>query len=347
MILKEFFSQIEIFYKPGMNLDPSNAMLPANRAMALLKEYQYGAAESDCTLALSIDDTYVKAYQRRASARTGLGKYQLAIQDYDKVLEYEPGNKAAANEKTKLAEKIKAVSEVNEGCNRDKTNFNKFEDKMKGAFKQQHLKPSESKPVMKKKKDDSLVLPVDKPVHLRSTKPLKRIQIQEVASLSSSTPDTLIKTNKDIVSKSSGLTKKIEKEIVSDLSKIEIVNSIPPVPKTSTKFLTDWKSLKTIVNRTKYLQQFKSSDYINVFKTSLEGNTFSDICAVLHHMVQRGVTPEVVVEQMNGLCRLPRISAIAMFSTKSDLDKLRYVVSELDIAGEDEREKWNKTFSLK
>ena len=44
----------------GMSLDPRNAMLPANRAMALLKKYQYGAAETDCTLALSIDNTYVK-----------------------------------------------------------------------------------------------------------------------------------------------------------------------------------------------------------------------------------------------------------------------------------------------
>ena len=46
----------------GMQLDPSNCVLPANRAMALLKKSQYGAAEADCTLALSIDPTYVKVY---------------------------------------------------------------------------------------------------------------------------------------------------------------------------------------------------------------------------------------------------------------------------------------------
>ena len=44
----------------GMQLDPSNCVLSANRAMALLKKSQYGAAEADCTLALSIDPTYVK-----------------------------------------------------------------------------------------------------------------------------------------------------------------------------------------------------------------------------------------------------------------------------------------------
>ena len=106
-----------------MQLDPSNCVLPANRAMALLKKSQYGAAEADCTLALSIDPTYVKvcamhiaihdhflgghllfspllpsivfnprrsfvsrkALQRRASARTGLGKLAQAVTDYDEV----------------------------------------------------------------------------------------------------------------------------------------------------------------------------------------------------------------------------------------------------------------------
>ena len=47
-----------------MSLDPSNAMLPANRAMAMLKKYQYAKAETDCTLALSIDSTYVKVEAR-------------------------------------------------------------------------------------------------------------------------------------------------------------------------------------------------------------------------------------------------------------------------------------------
>ena len=51
-------------YTEGMSLDPNNAMLPANRAMALLKKYQYAKAETDCTLALSIDSTYVKVEAR-------------------------------------------------------------------------------------------------------------------------------------------------------------------------------------------------------------------------------------------------------------------------------------------
>ena len=44
---------------------------------------------------------------------------------------------------------------------------------------------------------------------------------------------------------------------------------------------------------------------------------------VLHHMVQRGVMPEIVIEQMNGLSSLPRIQAVSMFCSKQDQDKLR------------------------
>lgn len=46
-----------------------NAILPANRAMSLLKLKNFAEAERDCTLALSLDPTYAKALQRRGTAR--------------------------------------------------------------------------------------------------------------------------------------------------------------------------------------------------------------------------------------------------------------------------------------
>ena len=41
----------------------------ANRAMALLKLGQFAEAEADCTAALELDPSYVKAYSRRGTAR--------------------------------------------------------------------------------------------------------------------------------------------------------------------------------------------------------------------------------------------------------------------------------------
>lgn len=39
---------------------------------------RYAAAESDCSLAIALDDSYVKAYLRRGTARTKLGKLKEA-----------------------------------------------------------------------------------------------------------------------------------------------------------------------------------------------------------------------------------------------------------------------------
>jgi len=358
-------------YTRGMTLDPLNAVLAANRAMALLKKGQYGAAETDCTLALSIDSTYIKAFQRRASARTGLDKFHLAMQDYEEVLRLEPKNKAAQAEKAKLVEKIEEnTDEKKDNEVTTKPAFNKFEEKMKGALSKTEVKsgskknekleavgskmlsksfpPAENEPTL-----EGLVLPIQKPVHSRSRKPLKRIEITEVSS-TTSLPSHVPKkevVNEDVSekkdeTKSKGFTKKIEKEISAGMAKVEIVNTIPPVPSTSTKFFTEWKSLKTIVNRAKYLQQFTVADYKTVFKSSLDGVVFTELVMVLNHLVQRGVMPEIVVNQLEGLSGLPRVSAIAMFMSKQDQDRLRYVIGELENANPADIERWKKVFSL-
>jgi len=352
-------------YTKGMTLDPLNAVLPANRAMALLKKGLFAAAETDCTLALSIDSTYIKAFQRRASSRTGLDKLELALQDYDQVLKLEPKNKAAQTEKAKIIEKLKQGVEENSDLKREskKLTFNKYEEKMKGAFSRtEKIEPLKSKilPVADENEisEEGLVVPISKPVHLRSKKQLKRIQIIETSStalIKDSVPEKmcpeLVSEKNDVpcakvVSKSSGFTKKIENEISEDLAKVDIVSCIPPVPINSTKFFTVWKSLKTIVNRAKYLQQFTSTDYKTIFKSSLDGGLFSELVIVLYHMAQRGLMPEIIVNQLEGLCGLPRIQAVAMFMSKQDQERLRYVIGELENTNPGHVAKWKKVFSL-
>lgn len=63
-------------------------------------------AESDCTTALQLDKTYVKAYQRRAAAREKLDQFLEAKADLEKVLEYEPKNKESKLALDKLQELI-------------------------------------------------------------------------------------------------------------------------------------------------------------------------------------------------------------------------------------------------
>ena len=58
----------------------------ANRAMAHLKLGHYSEAERDCTAALELDALYLKAWQRRATARQALQKLPEAVADYEAAL---------------------------------------------------------------------------------------------------------------------------------------------------------------------------------------------------------------------------------------------------------------------
>ncbi|XP_070785115.1 RNA polymerase II-associated protein 3 [Enoplosus armatus] len=134
-------------YSRGMEADGMNVLLPANRAMAFLKLEKHKEAEEDCTKAIFLDSTYSKAFARRATARVALGKLEEAKQDFQEVLKLEPGNKQALNELQKL--------QIDMGSS--------------GL-----LQTADST-------QRRTVQPCDKPTHLRSTKPLRRIDIEEVS----------------------------------------------------------------------------------------------------------------------------------------------------------------------
>lgn len=134
-------------YSKGMEADNMNVLLPANRAMAFLKLEKYEEAEDDCTAAISLDNTYSKAFARRGTARLALGKPQEAKEDFQRLLQLEPGNKQALNELQKLHTVLGSVGVL----------------------------PAEDGSQRR------TVQPVDKPEHRRSTKPLRRIDIEEIS----------------------------------------------------------------------------------------------------------------------------------------------------------------------
>ncbi|KAF7694224.1 RNA polymerase II-associated protein 3 [Silurus meridionalis] len=128
-------------YTKGMKADDTNVLLAANRAMAYLKLERYAEAEEDCTKAIALDDTYSKAFARRGTARVALGRLSDAKADFEQLLKLEPGNKQAMNELKKLH---MGTTEQADGTQR------------------------------------RTVQPIDIPEHLRSKKPLRRIEIEEV-----------------------------------------------------------------------------------------------------------------------------------------------------------------------
>ncbi|XP_026183087.1 RNA polymerase II-associated protein 3 isoform X2 [Mastacembelus armatus] len=134
-------------YSKGMEADSMNVLLPANRAMAFLKLEKLSEAEEDCTKAIFLDSTYSKAFARRGAARVALGKLEEAKQDFQEVLKLEPGNKQALNELQKLQIDV-------------------------GSSGLLHTEDGSQR---------RTVQPIDKPAHLRSTKPLRRIDIEEIS----------------------------------------------------------------------------------------------------------------------------------------------------------------------
>jgi tetratricopeptide (TPR) repeat protein len=66
--------------------------------MAHLKIGNYELAEADCSKAIQLDGTYVKAFLRRGAARAVAGNYLESLMDYEDALRLEPNNADAKRE---------------------------------------------------------------------------------------------------------------------------------------------------------------------------------------------------------------------------------------------------------
>ncbi|XP_028791409.1 RNA polymerase II-associated protein 3 isoform X3 [Neltuma alba] len=87
---KKFKEAIDC-YSRSIAFSPT-AVAYANKAMAFIKIRRFQQAEDDCTEALNLDDRYIKAYSRRATARKELGKLKEAMEDAEFALRLEPEN---------------------------------------------------------------------------------------------------------------------------------------------------------------------------------------------------------------------------------------------------------------
>ncbi|KAL6132778.1 hypothetical protein ACLB2K_065017 [Fragaria x ananassa] len=87
---KKFKEAIDC-YSRSIALTPT-AVAFANRAMSYIKIKRFQEAENDCTEALNLDDRYIKAYSRRATARKEQGKLKEYIEDTEFALRLEPHN---------------------------------------------------------------------------------------------------------------------------------------------------------------------------------------------------------------------------------------------------------------
>ncbi|NXN11031.1 RPAP3 protein, partial [Indicator maculatus] len=324
-------------YTRGIAADGTNALLPANRAMAYLKIEKYEEAENDCTQALLLDASYSKAFARRGAARVALGKLEEAVQDFEAVLKLEPGNKQAINELTKIR---------NELAEKEKWSHQDYPAVL--------IKEDEKKNIVKA---------IDNPLYLKSTKPLQRIPIEDIdddtPSVSSAVPSTTSIVNNwrnsmsvETENQDDHLTtvdipkaKHLKIEEISDTSPLQLpasmkgvssvvhpsfpvnkqreketkrsfssVSPIPPIPTNSFQLESDFRKLKDCPeNMYLYLKQIEPSLYQKLFQKSLDPDLFNQILKILHDFYIEKEEPSLILEVLQRLSELKRFDMAVMF----------------------------------
>ncbi|MGH0125198.1 UNVERIFIED_CONTAM: hypothetical protein FKN15_029537 [Acipenser sinensis] len=348
-------------YAKGMAADGTNALLPANRAMAYLKLQKYAEAEDDCSSAIALDGTYSKAFARRGTARAALGKLKEAKEDFETVLNQEPGNKLALNELEKINTEMVA----------------------KGLLSKEQLADQQAKNTEQRR----IVQPINKPPHLRSTKPLRQVVIEEVGGELPGTDLQLIantsaecKVPFSMITELTGSKEavvpmecapsakmlKIEEtsDIPADSSEREHLEdnaekqstercvtventadqkkppsiseslSMPPPPANSFQLEADLRKLKAYPEmKYKYLKQIEPSAYPRIFQKSLEPDILNQILNIIHTSYTMYDEHSVILEILKNLAEVKRFNMAVMFMSVAEKTVVRELFNSIHQAG--------------
>jgi len=358
-------------YSEAIKIFPYDAIFYANRALCHLKRDNLYSAEADCSSAIQLDNTYVKAYHRRVTARLGLKQYEEAMKDVQKIAELEPCNKetetllnqvkkqfgnslmfkkyirttdVSGNEKinqevidTEEDKNKKSTNVENKDKSKESTNVdNTIKSTTSMASETTESKRNRRIPDWLPEKDNvEIVEPIDKPPHLRSKEPLKRIRVQEAdlnkpfesfkeeikepcnknqhVELSNVHPDNITEQKKDLEAC------KLEEYFMKSCKEM------PPVPKNAVQFLVNWKKYTSSDFRYRYLKQIPPGSLPKIFKDSMESYIFSGILMILKtEFVKRN---EPIFSFLKDLSNIKRFRAFIMFINNSEKQDLKLMFS--------------------
>ncbi|TRY82707.1 hypothetical protein DNTS_018769 [Danionella cerebrum] len=284
-------------YTKGMEADRMNALLPANRAMAFLKLHRFSEAEQDCCVALTLDPSYTKAFARRATARAALGNTEDARDDFMQVLKLEPGNKQALNELQKLSEE----------------------------------KQSNARLVPQEVAQRRTIRPIQKPEHLRSTKALRRMQIQEVTGAS---PQSTAQQMRSPEVKSSCENRSMFELRIPENRSLE-EQDVPPPPSSSFQLEADLRKIRHHTQLTHtYLKSIPPDQYLQIFQTNLEPELMMQILQSFHH-AQAPSSEElcILLEVLKNLSRVRRFDMAIMFMSSAEKKMVQDLFAQIEGAG--------------
>lgn len=324
-VKQQQWSRAVLSYDEAIKVFPYDAVFYANRALCHLKMDNLHSAEADCTTAIQLDELYVKAYHRRATARKELKQYKEALQDLEKITKLDPTNKEAGKMLAEVKERIEKGKPVVISQN-DPTDDTPIEKKIgeklcggpakKPSPTVQSATPQKRIPCWTsgEGEDVAIVQPIVKPPHQRSKKPLRRIEVKETEH--GKIKELVTPSINDVNPESEVEDKKLEPESTK-------VIELPPVPRTTVQFFMNWKKNKDAEFRFNYLKQMPADTIHKIFKDSMEPDTFSEILTILStEFINR---EEPLFRYLEDLAQVKRFGALTMFMSVADKKALKTI----------------------
>lgn len=318
---KKYKQAIEC-YSRSIALSPT-AVAFANRAMAYIKIKKFEEAENDCTEALNLDDRYIKAYSRRATARKELGKLKASMEDADFAVRLDPNNQ----------ELRKQFTEVKALCDKE------IRGKTSGAVKNpiqgiQELERSKMKPKGKDQdsQDGDGKIPSKPPnlmkeIDIRTTTGNRREEQQLDESLGGATPNSNVGNSKN---SNVGNRKQQLKASVQELASQAAARAMAAAaknittPQSAYQFEVSWRAFSDDpVLQARLLKTIPPTTLPQLFKNALSAPILIDIikCIATFFMEET----ELAVTILYNLTQVSRFDMIILClsaADKADLCKI-------------------------
>ncbi|XP_064993378.1 uncharacterized protein LOC135629631 isoform X4 [Musa acuminata AAA Group] len=290
---KRFLEAIEC-YSRSIALSPTSVAF-ANRAMAYLKLRRFEEAENDCTEALNLDDRYVKAYSRRATARKELGKLKASLEDADFAVRLDPNTQ----ELRKQYSEIKALYE--------KEVANRKSGALKEASKESQRADGlqvESKIIQ----DDYLI---SNRVHnaaasSHKSSVVKNERVQHKHELKASLHDVASRAASRAVASAA-------KNITS--------------PKSAYEFEVSWRALSDDSAQAQLLKMIPPHTLPQIFKNALSAPILVDIIKCIGTFFKEDT--ESAISLLDNMVKVPRFDMIIMCLSAKDHSEVRQVWEEI------------------
>ncbi|CAH2046807.1 unnamed protein product [Thlaspi arvense] len=340
---KKFNEAIDC-YSRSIALSP-NAVAYANRAMAYLKIKRYREAEVECTEALNLDDRYIKAYSRRATARKELGMLKEAKEDAEFALRLEPQSeelkKQYANIKSLLEKEIieKATGAM-QSTAQELMKTVGLDKKTKTPSTDMNLKPV----TLGAKTNGDMVQPVSRSKESSGKKLIESVQPEEKHKEGSKKISVIIEdvdskkvthrsqsNEKEATSSGQGnqvSSRKMElkpsvQELAAhaaSLAMAEVSKNIKP-PKSAYEFENSWRSFsgdRALQNQ--LLKVMTPSSLPQIFKNALTSPILVDIIKCVASFFAEDT--DLAVKYIENLTKVPRFNMIVMCLTSTEKNEL-------------------------